>query len=231
LQIGRPGCPRETSRGGVIPDAVVLTLSVSGPPPAPGLDHAVQDVRPQGCITNCRRFFQGCIGNVHLSGKGPKAGVLTKGKEGLTPGEIVLSSRPTPSWARGRPGTPTPRASGKAPGKGPTERIQGVSGTAAGGSGTGAPENQWGRVNSKPHEPHSASSCGISRTGVSLRCRRRETGAVGDRLIQFFRRMHRKCPKVRGRGRFPGDGKRPTAHHRLKIPQEVLGLFPHTPMR
>jgi len=30
-------------------------------------------------------FFQGCIGNVHLSEKGPKAGVWTKGKEGLNP--------------------------------------------------------------------------------------------------------------------------------------------------
>jgi len=30
---------------------------------------------------------------------------------------------------------------------------------------------------------------------------------------------------------FPGEGGRPIAHHRLKIPQEVLGLFPHTSMR
>jgi len=151
--------------------------------------------------------------------------------EDLTPGEIVLSSRPAPSWVRDCPGTNPKGASGKAPGRGPTERIQGVSGPAAGGSGTGAPENQWGRVNSNPHVPHSASFCGFSRTGVRLRCRRRETGAAVDHLLPIFRRMHRKCPKVRGRDGFPGEGGRPTAHHRLKIPQEVLGLFPHTPMR
>jgi len=60
-----------------------------------------------------------------LSKKGPKAGVWTKGKEVLTPGEIVLSSRPTPSWERDCPGTNPKGASGKTPGKGPTERIRG----------------------------------------------------------------------------------------------------------
>ena len=66
---GRPGCPRETSRVGVIPDAVVLTPAVSGPPPAPGLDQAVQDARPQGRVTNCCRFFKDALGMSTCPGK------------------------------------------------------------------------------------------------------------------------------------------------------------------
>jgi len=149
--------------------------------------------RPRVCRL-LASFFSTMHWHVHLSGKGPKAGVWTEDGKDLTPGEIVLSSRPAPSWVRDCPGAPTPRASGKAPGKGPTERIQGVSGPAAWASGTGAPENQWGRVNSKPHVPHSASSCGNSRPGVRLRCRRREIGAVVDHLLPISQRMHLESP-------------------------------------
>jgi len=109
--------PQETSRVEVIPDAVVLTSAVSGPLPAPGLNQAVHDVWPRDVSPAAVVFFQRCIQNVHLSGKGPKAGVWTEAGEGQPPGEIVLSSRPAPSWARGRPGTQPPGQAGKSQGR------------------------------------------------------------------------------------------------------------------
>jgi len=186
---------------------------------------------PRGVSPAAVGFFQRCIRNVHLSGKGPKAGVWIEDEEELTPGEIVLSSRPAPSWERACPGTNPKGASGKAPGRGPTERIQGVSGTAAGGQRDRSPR--------KPMGP--------GKSWVPW-C------SLGQFLRQFSSRGQASVPTTRNRGSglhllpifsedalgkskwpirdwFPGEGGRPTAHHRLKIPQEVLGLFPHTPMR
>lgn len=176
-------------------------------------------------------FFQRCIRNVHLSGKGPKAGDWTEDGKDLTPSEIVLSSRPALSWARGRPGTNPKGASGKVPGKGPTERIQGVSGTATGGQRDRSPR--------KPMGPGKFQA---------------PCASLGQFLRQFSPRGQASVPTTRNRGsgrspasdfsedalgkskwpirgRFPGDGRRLTALHRLKIPQEVLGLVPHAPMR
>ena len=43
--------PQEADGAGGIPRGMVLTPSVSGPLPAPGLDQAVHDARPQGRVT------------------------------------------------------------------------------------------------------------------------------------------------------------------------------------
>ena len=176
-------------------------------------------------------FFSTMHSECPLVRERSEGGSLDRGRGRANPGEIVLSSRSTPSWERDWPGTPTPRASGKAPGRGPTERIQGVSGTAAGGQRDRSPR--------KPMGPGKFQTPCVS---------------LGQFLRQFSPRGQASVPMTRNRGSglhllpifsedalgkskwpirdgFPGEGGRPTAHHRLKIPQGVLGLFPHTPMR
>ena len=47
-----------------------------------------------------------------------------------------------------------------------------------------------------------------------------------DHLLSIFSEDALGKSKWPIRDGFPEEGGRPTAHHRLKIPQEVLGLFP-----
>jgi len=75
---------------------------------------------------------------------------------------------------------------GETPGRALTARIQGgVRGWRRGLTG-GAPRDHWGRVNSGACRARSASFCGNSRTGVRLRCQRREAGAVVFTWAIFF---------------------------------------------
>lgn len=142
--------------------------------------------RPRMCRLLASFFFNDAFGMSTCPRK-VRGGRLDQGRKRPNPWRNRTFLQTCPLLGEGLSGDNPKGASGKVPGKCPTERIQGVSGPAAGASGTGAPENQWGRVNSKPHVPHWASFCGISRPGVRLRCQQREIGAVVFTCFRFFR--------------------------------------------
>lgn len=107
---GQENWERQKTDGvGILSRGMVLTPAVSGPRPAPGLNLTGQDARPQGCVTCCCRFFQRCTWNVHLSGKGPKAGVWTEDEEGLTPWQNRTFLQAYPLLGEGLAGDTNPQ--------------------------------------------------------------------------------------------------------------------------
>ena len=215
---------------GVITDSMCSRRQFLGLYPHQGLIKQSMVCGPRMC-----RLLASFFSTMHLEcplvQERSEGGSMSPGRERPNPWRNSTFLQTCPLLGERPCGGTNPQGKWESPRKGPTERIQGVSGPAAGDSGTGAPENQWGRVNSNPHVPHWASFCGISRAGVRLRCQQREIGAVVDHLLPIFSGDALGKSKWPIRDGFPGEGGRPTAHHRLKIPQEVLGLFPHTPMR
>ena len=98
---------------------------------------------------------------------------LERGRESSNPlaKSYFPPDLPPPGREAGRGPIPKGQA-GKSQGRALPSESKGCPGQRPGARGTGAPGNQWGRVNPKPHGAHSASFCGNSCPGVRLRCRR-----------------------------------------------------------
>jgi len=208
----------------------VLTPSVSGPLPAPELDQAVQDVSPQGVSPAGVVFFNDALA-CPLVRERSEGGSMDRGREGPNPWRNRTFLQTCPLLGEGLSGGTNPQGKWESPRKGPYRANP--RGVRAGGVG------QRDRSPRKPMGP------GKFQTPCA---------SLGQFLRQFSSRGQASVPAARNRGSgrspasdfsedalgkskwlirdgFLGEGGRPTAHHRLKIPQEVLGLFPHTPMR
>ena len=144
-------------------------------------------------VAGCRRFCNDasgmsiCPGKVRRRESGPRtieAQPLAK--------SYFLPDLPPP----GREAVRTPRANGKAPGRGPTARIQGLSGPAARGSGTGTPKNRWERVDPSPVCLTRPVPAAFPVQGSGLVADDEKPGQWSSTCLRFFRRMHLARPNA-----------------------------------
>ena len=208
----------------------MLTPAVSGPRPAPGLNQAVHDVWPQDG-SPAAVVFSTMHSKCPLVQERSEGGSMSPGRERPNPWQNRTFAQAC-SLLCGRPcGDQSQRGKRESPREG-SDRAN-PRGVRAGGRG------QRDRSPRKPMGP------GKFQTPCA---------SLGQFLRVFSYRGQASVPTTRNRGSgrspasdfsedalgkskwpirdgFPGEGGRPTAHHLLKIPQEVLGLFPHTPMR